>query len=382
MTPTEDTIHAVALHLAKGIGPVIYKQLINRFGCAQAVFQAEQKELCALLQGKIPTKNLIAEKKKLLHAAREVCARHAQKNVQLLSYEDNDYPARLKQIYAPPSILYRTGSANLNASRIVSIIGTRHPTRYGLETTKELVSQLAKEEVLIVSGLAYGIDITAHMAALTHHIPTVAVIPGGSDHIYPAEHANTAARLSQQAGGLLSEYPLGVKPSIHHFSARNRIIAGIADATIVIEAPKKSGALITAYYANKYNREVFAIPNTLHTPSSVGCHTLIKRNQAHLMTHVEDLCYMMNWSSKASSTPDSHAQDLLECLSEQERYITQKMLTLPKKIITREELIACLDIPPEKLTTPLLQLEMKGVLQLIGTNYQLTRNAFPLAKPS
>ncbi len=375
MTPT-DVHYAVALHLAKGIGPVIYKQLINRFGNAHAVFQADQKELSPLLQGKLSAKTFAAEKNKRLHAAQEMCTRHAQKNIQLLPYEANDYPARLKQIYAPPSVLYHTGSANLNASRVISIIGTRHPTRYGLEVTKELLRQLVKEEVLTVSGLAYGIDITAHTAALNHHIPTVAVIPGGIDHIYPAEHASTAARLSKQGGGLLSEYPLGIKPSIHHFTARNRIIAGIADATIVVEAPQKSGALITTYYANKYNRDVFAIPNSLHAPSSAGCHTLIKRNQAHLMTHIEDLFYMMNWPSKASSTPIPHPQGLPEGLTEEERYVTQRMHSIPKKTISREELTTCLDIRPEKLTTLLLQLEIKGVLQLVGTHYQLTPNTF------
>ena len=300
MSTNSDHLYAIALKLAKGIGPVTYKNCIDHFGHAKNVFCASATQKGTPAKINVNFSSLLAEEKALLSAAKNFLEKHKKEGIRVVAYGEETYPRRLAQLHAPPSLLYCSPLAKLDKNRVISIVDTRHPTAYGKEVTKALVCQLKKYNPLIVSGLAYGIDIAAHEAALAYGIPTVAVMPGGHDMIYPALHADIAQKLPQGGGGLLSEYSLGVKPSIHHFPARNRIIAGISDATIVVQAPQKSGALITAYFANECNREVFAVPGPIHAESSAGCHHLIKNHVAHLLTDIDDLAYVMNWSHDTS----------------------------------------------------------------------------------
>ena len=369
MYTSSNHLYAVALKFAKGMGSVAYKNCIDHFGKAKHVFNASATKKGKKATISIDFADLLAQEKTLLSTAQNFLATHAKKGIRVLAYGEDHYPMRLGQLHAPPSLVFDNIASNLDQPRVVSIVGTRNPSSYGKDVTRALVRKLKPYNPLIVSGLAYGIDIVAHEAALAHNMPTVAVMPGGHDMIYPANHALTAERMTQKGGGMLTEYCLGTKPSIHHFPARNRIIAGLADATIVVEAPKKSGALITAYHANEYNREVFAVPGGIHTENAAGCHHLIKEHVAHLMTDVEDLAYVMNWRSDTSTKNHHHAPPPVP-LTTQEKAFVQALhdFDTPAHM---EPLSSSLQLPTHRVASLALQLEIKGVIEVIGGAYRL-----------
>lgn len=370
MSTHSDHLYTIALKLAKGIGSVTYKNCIDRFGHAKNVFCASPSQKTKLPKINVNFASLLAEEKTLLSAAKNLLERHKRQGVRVVAYGEEMYPTRLAQLHAPPSLLYCSLGAELDKHRVVSIVGTRQSTAYGKEVTKALVYQLKKYNPLIVSGLAYGIDIAAHKAALAYDIPTVAVMPGGHDMIYPSLHADIAEKLPQGGGGMLSEYSLGVKPSMHHFPARNRIIAGLSDATIVVEAPKKSGALITAYFAHECNREVFAVPGPIDAESSAGCHHLIKNHVAHLLTHIDDLAYVMNWSHDSSEKNNRKNESLAVALTTQEKVFVQ-VLHDSRKTVNMDMLSTALHLPLDTIASLALHLEMKGVIEVMGDSYRL-----------
>ena len=234
-----------------------------------------------------------------------------------------------------------------------------------------LLSELSAHPLLVVSGLAYGVDIHAHRTALELGLSTLAVVAGGVDTIYPAPHKKIAEAMLAQ-GGLLSEHPLRTKPEAHQFAARNRIIAGIADATIVVEAGKRSGALITANYANEYNREVFAVSGGIYEPYSAGCHQLIKTHQANLLTSAADIIYTMNWDEEvgtSKNTPDVLGS--LPELTEVERGAVQTIGRLQKEVHI-DELSYQTQIPLNQLAVILLQLELKKIVKVLpGKKFRL-----------
>ena len=370
MNPKNDHLYPIALKLGKGVGSVLYKKIIDKFGSAKNVFCTKSEHLYKGEKRGFDLSVLLKEKEDLLTSAQRFWQIHQSKGIQILSYGEKGYPERLAQLHAPPPLLYYKGSTSLNAKHIVSIVGTRHPTNYGKEVTKALVGQLKPYDALIVSGLAYGIDITAHKQALAHDIPTIAVMPGGLNMIYPTEHLQIAQTMANTKGGLISEYSFGTKPTQHQFPARNKIIAGIADATIVIEAPHKSGALITAYHANEFNREIFAVPGSIQADNSQGCHNLIKKHEAHLLTHIDDLAHVMNWSQEEAKKPSYHNYPTLN-LSPQEEKMVNFLKNKPKKMATIDMLSTTLHLPLEKITSMALSLELEGIINVIGNQYQL-----------
>ena len=236
---------------------------------------------------------------------------------------------------------------------------------------EKLISELCSYNVLIVSGLAYGIDIHAHKTALKHGLDTLAVVAGGLDVIYPSVHKKIALEMLSQ-GGLLSEHPLQTPLEAHQFPVRNRIIAGIADATIIIEANAKSGALITADYANAYNREVLAVPGSIYAPTSAGCHHLIKTQQAHLITGADDIAHIMNWQTDTSAVqPSKLILANLPLLTAEEQSAVQALQKL-KKEVHIDELSCQARIPLNQLSAILLQLELKHIVQFLpGRKFKL-----------
>lgn len=364
-------LYAIALKLGRGIGPVFYKSLIDHFGSGEKVFGGVGDSSHMVFKKRGIGSALLSKREELLEAAQALLEKHQKEGVRLITYGDPSYSIRLAQLHAPPSLLYYKGVADLNHPRMVSIVGTRQPSAYGREVTKALVEQLKAYKVTIISGLAYGIDIIAHKAAIASKIPTIAVLPGGADKIYPPEHQGIFDQITDNQGAMVTEYSLGVQPATHHFPARNKIIAALSDATIVVEAPIKSGALITAYYANEFDREIFAIPGEIQSMHAAGCHELIKKHIAHLFTEIKDLAYVMNWSCDPSKkgSPLKDSSPPIALTAQEERFL-EKLAHFSPQMVTTEALGIALDIPIEKVTSLALHLELKGVIEVIGDRYR------------
>jgi len=359
-------IHQIALTLIKGVGHVTAKNLLTSFVSPEAVFAASREQLLQIdgighqMASQILSTNalvLAEEQLKFLEKYR----------IEVLFYTDTRYPQRLKQCYDAPVLLYYRGTANLNHPRIVSIVGTRMATPYGLMLCGQLAETLQHYDVLIVSGLAYGIDITAHRQSLLYGIPTVGVLGHGLDRLYPAAHRQTANEMLKN-GGLLTEFPLNTNPDKENFPKRNRIIAGIADVTIVVEAALKGGALITAEIAGSYSRDVYAFPGRTTNQYSQGCNFLIKTNRAGLINHPRDLAYYMGWDAVAPKAAGQQTMIALD-LSVQESTVVELLKLSPLRI---DELALKAKIQQSKLAIHLLNLELKGIIiTLPGKIYQL-----------
>ena len=288
----EEKLFQLALTLVPGLGDILVKTLISYIGSAQQVFNATISKLT-----KVPgigPNTARAIKQLNLKEAEDQLKRLTDKNIKLYFYTDKEYPHRLKNIYDAPALIYLSGNLDLNHARMLAIVGTRNATDHGKEFVQEFVRDLSSHNLIIVSGLAYGIDIEAHKAALKYNIPTIGVIASGLDIIYPQVHAKYAKRMLEH-GGILTEYPLKTTLDPARFPARNRIIAGLCDATVVIEAADKGGALITADLASGYDREVFAVPGRWNDDFSNGCNRIIKNNLAQSITSAKDLQYYMQW---------------------------------------------------------------------------------------
>lgn len=362
----QEKLYQVALSLVEGVGTTLWKKLIAQFGSAEAVFQSSVKSLTRI-PGSSSRLAYAILKKDTLSTAEALLIAHQRAKVQIISFYDAAYPERLKHTANAPPLLYFRGNADLNAARIISIVGTRNATDYGKKMVEKLISELCAYHVLIVSGLAYGVDICAHRGALKHGLPTLTVLAGSLDMIYPAMHKKVALAMLLQ-GGMLSEHPLGTSLETHQFPARNRIIAGIADATVVIEAGDKSGALITADCANSYDREVFAVPGSVYDTASSGCNYLIKTHQAHLITGAGDIAYIMNWdTANKAPRPSEPVMKKLPQLTTQEQGTVQALQKLHKEVHI-DELSYQTSIPLSQLPSVLLQLELKNVVKFLPGN--------------
>ncbi|CAH2560222.1 DNA-processing protein DprA [Cardinium endosymbiont of Oedothorax gibbosus] len=360
MVPLTEKHYRLALSLVPGIGCAWLRKLLAYFGSAQAVFAAAHKGN-TLLPYKI-AQSITASSS--LSQAEKILQLYETEGIQLLTTEEETYPKRLLELPDRPSLLYYKGQATLNQQRIVTVVGTRQLTSYGQASITKFLEQLLPYHPLVVSGLAYGTDIWAHKQALEMGLTTVAVLPTSLQHIYPTAHKKIALEMCGVKGGLLTEYPIESGLGPHTFVARNRILAGLADVTIVMEAKEKSGALITAYHANNYHREVFALPGSIYAATSAGCHRLIKRNQAHLLTHIDDLAYIMNWTVHHQRQADAYANYPLTA-SEQ---MVLKQLQQAIEPITIETLTFTTALPPGTLQAALLSLELQGLLRALPGN--------------
>ena len=355
----------IALTMIPGIGPVISKKLVLHCGSVQAVFR-EKKKLLELIPGiGTITAKLISDRKCRDRAEKElVQIRNA--GVQMLYFTEANYPSRLKHCYDAPPLLYYKGNADLNASRIVSIIGTRKITDYGTRLCEKLVADLVKYNVLIVSGLAYGVDICAHRASLENGINTVGVLAHGLDELYPRVHASTAKKMVLQ-GGLLTDFPFATNPDRENFPQRNRIVAGLSDAVIVVESGERGGSMITAEFAMNYNRDVFAFPGKVGDYASAGCHAMIKRNKAALIDCADDVAYAMSWEKPSAAAP---VQTSLQTFSGDEEKVVASMRGMGN--IHIDEICMISGLTAGKTSAVLLQLEFRGAVKsLPGKMFRL-----------
>lgn len=364
----EERVYQVALGLIPGIGEVLAKNLISYCGSASGVFQATSAKLKKIPGIGAKTVEIITRDPYLEQASRIV--QDAQKSgITLLHYTDKEYPSRLKQQADSPNILYLKGAGDLNPARTLAIVGTRNATEYGKEVTEQIVAESSGLGLTILSGLAYGIDIQAHKASLKHQVPTWAVLGSGLNKIYPSIHKKVATDL-QSTGYLISEVPPNVKAEAHYFPERNRIIAGLSDAVLVVEAAEKGGALITAQIADSYNKTVFAVPGNLKNTYSEGCNYLIRNQKAIIYTGVSDLIFHMSWDESGSKQVALPTFSF-ENLSDEEKTICTILAQQPTGIEI-DQLAWKSQIGPNKLASILLTLEFSGVVKsLPGKKFQL-----------
>ena len=288
--------------------------------------------------------------------------------IEPLFIGDENYPKRLLNCYDPPTLLYYRGNADLNSSKIVAIVGSRMHTEYGKTITEKLVEDLSSTNVLVVSGLAYGIDYLAHKAALKNNMKTVGVLAHGLDKIYPSDHLNTAKEMVQH-GGLLTEFMSKTKPDKHNFPSRNRIVAGMSDATIVVETDIKGGSMITAELANGYNKDVFAFPGKTTDKKSNGCNHLIKNNKAILLTDAKQLLETMGWQEKKKKEPKKTRELFIE-LTEEEKIIINILNNA--ETISIDDINLLSGLSSSSVAVAILNLEMQNVIQsLPGKMYRL-----------
>ncbi|HEX5026918.1 MAG TPA: DNA-processing protein DprA [Agriterribacter sp.] len=288
-----DLFYHIALTMVPHIGDVHAKELLQHFGEAERVFAARKSELDRFPGiGTVRSKS-IKSFTGFKRVEEELCFIEKYK-IKVLTQHAKDYPKRLLHCYDAPLVLYYRGNANLNEQKVVAVIGTRNPTDYGKEMTCKIIEDLAQHKAVIISGLAYGIDALAHKTSLKNNLQTIGVLAHGLDRIYPAAHHSLAREITTQ-GGLLTDFMSGTKPDKQNFPKRNRIVAGIADATVVIETNMNGGSMITAELANNYNKDVFAVPGKTTDAKSIGCNYLIKSNKAALITSGKDISDFMSW---------------------------------------------------------------------------------------
>ncbi|MBO7378755.1 MAG: DNA-processing protein DprA [Bacteroidales bacterium] len=296
----EDLKYTIALMNIRGIGSIMARHLIEAFGSAKNVYEADRNLLSNLPRIGQTLIEQLDNPEHIEKAEREIEFTQ-EHHINTLIYGQEGYPSRLMDCPDAPTLLFYLGDANLESKHILSIVGTRSCTQYGRDMVNKLVSELkeAVPDLLIVSGLALGIDVASHRAALEHHIPTVGVVAHGLDRIYPSSHRATASRMIHEGGGLITEYVTGTEPDRGNFLARNRIIAGLADCILIAESREVGGSLVTASIGVDYGRDVFAFPGRISDDRSKGCNRLIRLNRAGLITCASDLLEAMNWNSTA-----------------------------------------------------------------------------------
>ena len=356
----------IALSEIDRIGAVTARQLISYCGSAEAVFKTPKSKLLKIPQIGFHTAQLILENHKTALLKAEQIIQQAEKGgTKIFSYFQKNYPQRLKDIHDAPLVFYYQGNADLNPKKSVAIVGTRDASNYGKNFAEELVNELQRHQTLIVSGLAYGIDIAAHRASLKYQLPTIGVMASGIDIIYPAAHKKTAFQMVK-AGGILTENSFGTKPDAVRFPARNRIIAGLADAVVVVEAKTKGGALITAEIANNYHKDVFALPGSIHSRTSQGCNWLIKNHKANLISSAEDLIYLMNWSLDSDQESVQRQLDFSQTnLEEPDRLILNSLKEKQSEGLKIDELSLIMNQPVNQIQSRLLQLELQGLVKAL-----------------
>jgi len=364
-----DLLHKIALTLVPNIGPVQARILVDHFGDAAGIFKAKKSSLDKL-EGIGGVRASCIKTFAGFKRAEEELAFIEKYKIIPLFLTDDSYPKRLLNCYDPPTLLYYRGKASLNAPKIIAVVGTRGKTDYGKLLTEKLLADLEDQQVMVISGLALGIDAVAHKASIKHRLPTVAVVAHGLDKIYPAEHTGLAKDIIKENGGLLTEFRSKTKPDKHHFPSRNRIVAGMSDATIVIETDIKGGSMITAELANGYNRDVFAFPGRTTDNKSAGCNYLIKNNKAILLTGAQDLIDILGWEEKKNK-PKKQQKELFIQLSAEEKIIVD--LLKEKDTVAIDELNIKSNLSSSMVAAAILNLELQNVVtSLPGKRYKLS----------
>lgn len=354
----ETTLYEIGLSLLNNIGPKRAKRLLSELGSAEAIFKEKKQNLYSIDSlGKAIIDSINFEKA-LIEAENEM--EFIQKNnIHPIFFLDREYPNRLKYCDDGPIMLYGKGKFNLNPPKSVAVVGTRKASSYGQKLVEDFIQDLAGMDVLVVSGLAFGIDIAAHRESLKNNIQTIAVLGSSLDWIYPGEHYNTAMQMMEN-GGLISEFTQKTKPDAQNFPQRNRVVAGMTQATVVIESKEKGGSIITAELANDYNNEVFAFPGDVNRQYSRGTNKLIQENKAQLIQSPKDFIRFMGWEKN-----ESPQMTLFDNLNENE----EEIVSFLRKGKQHIDLIKHHFNQKSDLSIILLQLEMKGIVKSRPGNF-------------
>ena len=366
----EEQLYSLALTRIPGLGLIGAHRLLETVGSATTVFK-EARHLDELAPGiSIRLKEALNCPDILRLCEAEL--KFTEKNqIRCLTLQDENYPSRLRECDDAPLVLFYRGNADLNRLHVINMVGTRHATEYGKDICLHFLRDLYElvPDVLVVSGLAYGIDIHAHRAALQFGLDTVGVLAHGLDRIYPTVHRHTAIEMLSH-GGLLTEFPSGTNPDRQNFIKRNRIVAGISDATIVVESAAKGGSLITADIAESYQRDIFAFPGRIGDEFSAGCNNLIRNNRAALLQNAEELVKALSWDTVAQR-PQVIQRELFLDLSPEEE-IVYNLLQKQEEGMQINTLVVNANIPINRMTSILFEMEMRGIIRaLAGGVYRL-----------
>lgn len=363
----KNLLHNIALTLIPDVGPIIAKVLISYCGSAEAVFTASKRELSKIPQVGLKTIERVKNSKEAFIKAESEISYLEKIGGSATVFHSDLYPQRLKHFDSSPLVLYCRGEMNLNHPRTVAIIGTRKPTEQGKINCEKLIAGLQKYDVQIISGLAFGIDTCAHSESVKQGIETIGIMGHGLDRMYPAANKKLASKMLEK-GGVLTEFTTGTNPDRENFPMRNRIIASMSDVIIVVESKKRGGSIITAEFANTYNKDVFAIPGRVNDEVSQGCNRLIKQHKAHLLESAEDVGYIMRWDEMDSDKVIQ--KSLFIDYSPLEQSVID--LLIKSQQITVDDLNFELKLPPSELASMLLNLEFKGAIRsLPGKKYIL-----------
>ncbi len=353
----QELFYLLALLKIDGVGDIMGKKLLNTFGNASAIFSAKSSQLAAVDGvGTVLLKNL--KNKSVFEKAEKELAFIKNDNINFSFFQDEDYPERLKHCIDGPILIFTAGNIDLKNKKIISIVGTRQITSYGTEFCRKLIEDLAPLDPVIVSGFAYGVDIVAHQAAIDSNLQTIGVLAHGLNQIYPKTHKKYMSKMEEN-GGFITEFWSDSNPDKEKFVRRNRIVAGMTEATIVIESADRGGSLITANMANEYNRDVFAVPGRVTDKYSQGCNSLIKTQKANLLTNAADLIYMLNWDIQEKSKA---IQKQLFVELEPEEQKVYDFLQINGKELLDIIAIQC-DFPIFKMSGLLLNMELKGLIR-------------------
>ena len=362
--------YTLALLQVEGVGDILAKKLIHHCGSAEEVFKAKKTTLAKIEGiGKAFLKNI--QDKNIFHKTENELQIIEKENIHLSYYQDANYPERLQHCYDAPVLLFQSGNIELTNRKIISIVGTRQVTTYGTACTQKLIEELAPLNPIIVSGFAYGVDIVAHQAAMDFGLQTIGVLAHGLNQIYPKIHKKYMVKMEEN-GGFLTEFWSDSKPDRENFVKRNRIVAGMSEATIVIESAEKGGSLITAQFANDYNRDVFAVPGRTTDKYSQGCNNLIKTQRAHVLTSAADVLYILNWDINSKNKKESKAiqKQLFISLNDEEQKIYDYLQK--KNTETIDNIALDCNFPIFKTSSLLLNLELKGLIRpLPGKIYEI-----------
>lgn len=359
--------YQTALAFLHGVGPRRARALMAHLPSIETLFTASSKELSDIT-GLSPRFFGKMQRNSALEKADRVMEFHAKHGIQSIFYQDSEFSRRLNQCADAPTQLFMKGEIDLNQARFVAVVGTRSSTEYGQRLCRELIASFQGRNIVVVSGLALGIDALVHQYCLDFGVPTIGVLGHGLDRIYPSVHRSLAAKMIE-SGALLTEFVPGVDPDRENFPKRNRIVAGMCDATIVVESKSSGGSLITAHIANSYNRDVFAFPGLVHQETSQGCNALIASSKAHLLETSESFVEYMQWNEAVESKEKSQFVFFPE-LSKIQQEIVHEIQSHPK--VQLDVLSAQLALPISTLQVELLQLRLSGIVEeLPGKRLQL-----------
>jgi len=356
MTDSE-LFYLLALQKVEGVGDIVAKKLLSHCGTAENIFKTKASQLSSI--DGIGSVLLSKLKNKSIFEKAETEIKFINNNeINVAFFQDDNYPERLKHCIDGPVLLFTSGNIDFNTRKIISIVGTRQITSYGTEFCKKLISEIAPLNPIIVSGFAYGVDIVAHQAAMENNLQTIGIVAHGLDQIYPSVHKKYVAKMEKN-GGFMTEFWSNTNPEKENFVRRNRIVAGMSEATIVIESADKGGSLITANLANDYNRDVFAVPGRSSDKFSQGCNNLIKTQKANLLTSAADIIYILNWDLEKEAKPVQ--KQLFVTLENDEQKIYDYLLKSGKETL---DIIALeCEFPIYKISGILLNMELKGVIR-------------------